>query len=88
MLGGAAAGAALPVLGGLLSQGDGGRALAAESHMPGGDGAAAGHAGHEGFAHASFAAGRSVDHRANGFDPTELLRDFDSGRVYLVLRSA
>jgi FtsP/CotA-like multicopper oxidase with cupredoxin domain len=37
------------------------------------------HAGHEGFVHASFAPGRSVDHRRNGFHPTELLRDFDYG---------
>ena len=27
------------------------------------------------------AAGRAVDHRANGFDPTEILRDFDYGRT-------
>jgi FtsP/CotA-like multicopper oxidase with cupredoxin domain len=40
-----------------------------------------GHAGHDSFAHASFAPGRTVDHRANGFDPTELLRDFDYGRT-------
>jgi FtsP/CotA-like multicopper oxidase with cupredoxin domain len=34
---------------------------------------------HDGFAHATFAPGRSVDHGANGFDPGELLRDFDYG---------
>ena len=28
-----------------------------------------------------FRAGGSVDHEANGFDPTEVLRDFDYGRV-------
>jgi len=44
-------------------------------------GAPASHAGHEGFAHASFAPGRGVDHRRNGFHPTELLRDFDYGRT-------
>jgi FtsP/CotA-like multicopper oxidase with cupredoxin domain len=38
-----------------------------------------GHAGHDSFAHASFAPGRTVNHRANGFDPTEVLRDFDYG---------
>jgi len=85
MLGGAAAaGAALPVLGGLLRDSDGDRAVAAGSHSGHGAGngsAPAGHAGHEGFAHASFAAGRSVDHRANGFHPTELLRDFDYGKT-------
>jgi manganese oxidase len=31
--------------------------------------------------HAGFQAGGVVDHRANGFDPTELLRDFDHGRT-------
>jgi FtsP/CotA-like multicopper oxidase with cupredoxin domain len=83
MLGGAAAaGAALPVLGGLLPRGSNGdRALAGEPHTNDGGGAHAGHAGHEGFAHASFAPGRSVDHRANGFDPTEVLRDFDYGKT-------
>jgi FtsP/CotA-like multicopper oxidase with cupredoxin domain len=44
--------------------------------------AASGHTGsHDAFAHATFAPGRSVDHRANGFEPTELLRDFDWGRT-------
>jgi FtsP/CotA-like multicopper oxidase with cupredoxin domain len=46
-----------------------------------GGGGAAGHGGHDGFAHATFAAGRSVDHRANGFHPSELLRDFDYGKT-------
>jgi len=31
--------------------------------------------------HADFRAGRTVDHAANGFHPTELLRDFDHGRT-------
>jgi FtsP/CotA-like multicopper oxidase with cupredoxin domain len=39
------------------------------------------HAGHEGFVHASFAPGRTVDHGRNGFHPTELLRDFDYGKT-------
>jgi FtsP/CotA-like multicopper oxidase with cupredoxin domain len=51
----------------------------------GGDRAHAGngntHAGHSEFPHAAFAAGRTVNHRANGFNPTELLRDFDYGRT-------
>ena len=85
MLGGAAAaGAALPVLGGLLRDSNGDRALASGPHGRHGAGngsAPVGHAGHEGFAHATFAAGRSVDHRANGFHPTELLRDFDYGKT-------
>ncbi|HZJ29589.1 MAG TPA: multicopper oxidase domain-containing protein [Solirubrobacterales bacterium] len=36
---------------------------------------------HGGFLHAAFARGRAVDHRANGFHPTELLRDFDYGKT-------
>jgi FtsP/CotA-like multicopper oxidase with cupredoxin domain len=39
------------------------------------------HRGHEGFAHAGFAPGRTVNHRANGFSPTDLLRDFDYGKT-------
>ena len=31
--------------------------------------------------HAGVRAGRTVDHAANGFDPTEILRDFDYGRT-------
>ncbi|HEY5708308.1 MAG TPA: multicopper oxidase domain-containing protein [Solirubrobacterales bacterium] len=76
MLGGAlAAGASLPIVQGLLPR---------ESGGPGAAGAMSGHsghAGHEGFAHAGFAPGRSVNHRANGFDPTQLLRDFDYGKT-------
>jgi FtsP/CotA-like multicopper oxidase with cupredoxin domain len=46
-------------------------AAAADTH--------AGHAigAHEG--HANFRGGRGVDHRRNGFDPSEILRDFDWG---------
>jgi FtsP/CotA-like multicopper oxidase with cupredoxin domain len=39
------------------------------------------HPGHNDFPHAAFASGRQVDHRANGFHPTELLRDFDYGKT-------
>ena len=35
--------------------------------------------GHAAGGHASFRDGRTVDHRANGFDPHEILRDFDWG---------
>jgi manganese oxidase len=45
--------------------------------------AASGHAGHGADTvaggHASFRDGRTVDHAANGFDPAELVRDFDWG---------
>jgi FtsP/CotA-like multicopper oxidase with cupredoxin domain len=38
------------------------------------------HGGHGGVGgHADFRDGRTVDHRANGFDPHEMLRDFDWG---------
>ena len=37
------------------------------------------HAGHEGGGHADFRDGRTVDHAANGFDPHDVLRDFDWG---------
>ena len=40
------------------------------------------HAGHEmAGGHASFRDGRTVDHRANGFDPHAVLRDFDEGKT-------
>jgi FtsP/CotA-like multicopper oxidase with cupredoxin domain len=37
--------------------------------------------GADAMLHAGFAPGRQVDHRANGFNPTELLRDFDYGKT-------
>jgi FtsP/CotA-like multicopper oxidase with cupredoxin domain len=76
LLGGAAAAAPAVVgIGGLLKSGaDPERALAGET-------APRGHAGHGEFPHATFATGTAVDHRANGFNPTELLRDFDYGKT-------
>ena len=44
-------------------------------------GAPAGHDHGGGIAGATFRKGASVDHGANGFHPTELLRDFDLGRT-------
>jgi FtsP/CotA-like multicopper oxidase with cupredoxin domain len=41
----------------------------------------AGHAGEAVAGHADFRDGRTVDHRANGFDPHALLRDFDWGKT-------
>jgi FtsP/CotA-like multicopper oxidase with cupredoxin domain len=38
-----------------------------------------GHGGHAPAGHAAFRDGRMVNHRANGFDPHGLLRDFDWG---------
>jgi FtsP/CotA-like multicopper oxidase with cupredoxin domain len=78
LLGGAALAAPAVVgLGGLVAERNGGCARAADGSA-GGNG---GHAGHGKLPHATFAAGRSVDHAANGFNPTEMLRDFDYGRT-------
>ena len=61
----------------LLHGGRGGPAVAgAATHEAHGSVPAADHAAHAG--HAAFT-GRRVDHRANGFDPRALLRDFDHG---------
>ena len=79
LLGGAAVAAPAVIgLGGLVAGRD---AAAAPEHGMRGGGDASIHAGHEGFVHASFQKGREVDHRANGFDPTAILRDFDYGRT-------
>jgi manganese oxidase len=43
-------------------------------------GATTAHAGHGGSGHAAFRDNATVDHAANGFDPHEILRDFDWGR--------
>ncbi|HEU5252739.1 MAG TPA: multicopper oxidase domain-containing protein [Solirubrobacterales bacterium] len=75
LLGGAAL--AAPAVAGLALTRGGDPAVAEPTGHPQGSG----HAGHSEFPHATFAAGRGVDHRANGFDPTELLRDFDYGRT-------
>ncbi len=76
LLGGAAA-VGVPAAIGLnqLVSGSGAAAAPAAAERP------PGHSGHGDFPHASFAKGRSVDHRANGFHPTELLRDFDYGKT-------
>ncbi|HEX5982717.1 MAG TPA: multicopper oxidase domain-containing protein [Solirubrobacterales bacterium] len=76
LLGGAAL--AVPAAAGLVGLTEGARG---GEPAAGGATGAHGHAGHNEFPHATFAAGRTVDHRANGFHPTELLRDFDYGRT-------
>ena len=76
LLGGAAAGtAALPVLHELIphSSVHGSQSAAAREHV------AKGRAAHRGSDHLG-AVGR-VDPRVNGFDPQEILRDFDTGTV-------
>jgi FtsP/CotA-like multicopper oxidase with cupredoxin domain len=78
LLGGAALAApALAGLAGLTEHASGGDSSAAAAGTDGHDT----HAGHSEFPHATFASGRTVDHEANGFHPTELLRDFDYGRT-------
>jgi len=79
LLGAAAAVPAAAGLHSLVSRGFG-AAPAAAAPSASGDGSG-GHAGHDAFVHAGFAPGRTVDHRANGFEPTELLRDFDYGKT-------
>ena len=75
----AAAGASLPVLHGLIPhQGvhdalEGAEAATAEHPASGHDTGAATHSG--------FAAGPEVDHRRNGFDPSDMVRDFDWGKT-------
>jgi FtsP/CotA-like multicopper oxidase with cupredoxin domain len=79
LLGGAAAAsAALPVLHELVPHQSAHHALDASAAEPHTHGAVAG-VGGEHAAHLG-AVGR-VDPRANGFDPQELVRDFDEGRV-------
>jgi len=79
LLGGAAAVGVPAAIGlnQLISGSGSGSAAAAEPAATGHEG----HGGHEGFVHASFAKDRSVDHKRNGFNPTELLRDFDYGKT-------
>ena len=77
LLGGAAALSVPAAIG--LNQLVSGRAAApaaAATEMPAGGAHA-----HGDFAHATFAKDRAVDHRFNGFHPTELLRDFDYGKT-------
>jgi FtsP/CotA-like multicopper oxidase with cupredoxin domain len=82
LIGGAAAGATLPALHQFVPHQGLHDALAganAAEHTPGpAHGAAAAvHGG--GNAGPSFRQGKAVDHAANGFNPTEMLRDFDWG---------
>jgi FtsP/CotA-like multicopper oxidase with cupredoxin domain len=83
LLAGSAAGASLPLLHQLVPhQGlhdaiEGAQAADSNGHAHGG--AQALHGG--GAAGPTFRAGITVDHRANGFHPTEMLRDFDWGRT-------
>jgi len=79
---GGAAGAALPALHQLVPhQGvhdaiEGARAAEGDGHR-----GAHGAAPHGGAAGPTFRQGATVDHAANGFNPTEMLRDFDWGKT-------
>jgi FtsP/CotA-like multicopper oxidase with cupredoxin domain len=79
LLGGAAAAGSLPVLHGLIPHEGLHHAVEGASASTGhGSGVTA----HDGMAaHSGFAAGPDVNHRRNGFDPSELVRDFDWGRT-------
>ncbi len=78
------AGASLPILHELLPHQGVHDALAGSGHGVAAAATGTEHLGHGESAaplHAAFADGPEVDHLANGFNPTELLRDFDYGEV-------
>jgi FtsP/CotA-like multicopper oxidase with cupredoxin domain len=82
LIGGAAAGASMPLLHQLVPHRGLHEALEGAQAAEGGHahgGASALHAG--GAAGPTFAPGAEVDHGANGFHPTEMLRDFDWGKT-------
>jgi FtsP/CotA-like multicopper oxidase with cupredoxin domain len=76
---GPAVGAGVAARAGLLGSDGASTALAGEAHHE--TAAAVPAAAHAGEGHLGFPDGARVDHRANGFDPAELLRDFDHGKV-------
>jgi FtsP/CotA-like multicopper oxidase with cupredoxin domain len=83
--GAAAAGAALPALHQLIPHEGLHHAVegASASTHEGSNGhqGSAGHSGGPAMSHSGFVAGPDVNHRANGFDPSEMLRDFDWGET-------
>ena len=70
-------GGALATAGALTAPGPRGDHAAAQHGA--GDHGMKGHGG--GAAGPTFRSGETVDHRANGFNPTDLLRDFDAGKT-------
>jgi FtsP/CotA-like multicopper oxidase with cupredoxin domain len=80
LVGGAAAAPALALLHEVVPHRGLHHALGGSHATAAAPGAHPGHGGSGGAAHASFAGGR-VDHSANGFNPTEILRDFDHGKT-------
>jgi FtsP/CotA-like multicopper oxidase with cupredoxin domain len=81
LLGGAAAGAALPLLHGLVPHEGVHRALGDEASASSSSHDAHGTVEAPAAAHPDFAAGGGVDPSVNGFDPSEIVRDFDYGRT-------
>ncbi len=69
---------ALAAAGAATALGAQGTSAVAQS-KPGGHGGMGGHGG--GATGPTFRKGETVDHKANGFNPTEILRDFDMGRT-------
>jgi FtsP/CotA-like multicopper oxidase with cupredoxin domain len=82
LVGGAAATPALALLHETVPH-DGLHRLLGGHQSPHAQAAQGGHSGGHGVdvAHAGFATDRRVDHRANGFNPTDMLRDFDYGKT-------
>jgi FtsP/CotA-like multicopper oxidase with cupredoxin domain len=78
LAGGVAATPALALLHETVPHGGIHRALGGHAATPA---EAATHTGGMGAGHAAFAPDRQVDHAANGFNPTEMLRDFDEGKT-------
>jgi FtsP/CotA-like multicopper oxidase with cupredoxin domain len=84
LAGGALASASLPAIHELVPHSGLHRALGGDQHASAAVPDAGPHAGHGSAgaaSHAGFADGPEVDHAANGFDPSELLRDFDYGET-------
>jgi FtsP/CotA-like multicopper oxidase with cupredoxin domain len=80
LAGGAAATPALALLHETIPHAGLHRALGGHRAAAAGGAAIHGH-GADAMQHAAFAPGRHVAHRANGFNPTDLLRDFDHGKT-------
>jgi len=78
---GGAAGAALPALHQLVPHQGIHDAIEGASASEGHGGASHGAAPHGGAGGPAFRQGDTVDHAANGFNPTEMLRDFDWGKT-------
>jgi FtsP/CotA-like multicopper oxidase with cupredoxin domain len=80
---GGAAGATLPVVHQFVPHGGLHEAIEGASAAKEGGGIAPGHGSPHGggVAGPTFREGSAVDHRANGFNPSEILRDFDWGKT-------